>query len=182
MTMPMYTMVHDHEEWRPIQKYAGYQVSRSGRVRRLDYVKNYSDGSSESGPAKMLVTHMDGENVVVNFKSKCHLVHILVADAFLSDKKPNASCVIRFKDNNKMNVCADNLEWITLSEITKQAIAEGKRKPPAPYGGVQIKCIESGTVYPSIQSLCDYLNISRPYLMKHIRTGESINGNTYVKM
>ena len=52
-------------------------------------------------------------------------VHILVAEAYLDNPKPEEYKVVMHKDNNKGNPHVDNLKWGSASENTKQAFDDG---------------------------------------------------------
>lgn len=96
------------EEWRDISGYEGrYQVSNLGRVKSLP---GKSRGKSFGN--KVLV-QFEGKYgyAIVNLSRKSHLVHRLVAKAFIDN--PNNYRCVNHKDENKKNNTVDNLEWCT---------------------------------------------------------------------
>lgn len=91
------------EEWKKIQGFDVYEVSNLGRVRR----------KTKNG-TKLLNQHIRfGINYVdLRFEDgtktqRC--VRALVAEAFVPN--PNNYKSIKHIDNDRFNVCADNLEW-----------------------------------------------------------------------
>lgn len=52
-------------------------------------------------------------------------VHILVAEAYVNNPNPKEYTIVMHKDNNKSNPNADNLQWGTVSQNTKQAFDDG---------------------------------------------------------
>lgn len=52
-------------------------------------------------------------------KPKCHLVHRLVAKAFI--KNPNNYAVVNHKDKNRQNNNVENLEWCTTAYNNRHA-------------------------------------------------------------
>lgn len=125
------------EQWKDIQGYEGlYQVSNCGRVKSLGRkfprkngsigtrkakIKKQCETSKRNGKQGYLCTRLlNKENI-----SKCHLVHILVAQAFIPN--PFNKPTVNHKDGNKHNNCADNLEWATYSENNQHSIDTGLR-------------------------------------------------------
>ena len=96
------------EVWKDIPEYEGlYQVSNTGKVRRLNY--------RGSGKTKLLKQSTDkGYKRIVlskNGKKKNHWVHRLVAIVFISN--PNNYKEVNHKDENPSNNNVKNLEWCT---------------------------------------------------------------------
>jgi hypothetical protein len=89
------------EIWKPIEGYENYQVSNFGRVKNnknhimsQDYTKCYCR-----------------VHLYKNGKGKHHLIHRLVAQAFIPN--PNKLPQVNHKDENKDNNNVNNLEWCT---------------------------------------------------------------------
>lgn len=59
----------------------------------------------------------------LNGKQKIYSVHRLIAQAFIEN--PESKPAVNHKDGNKSNNELDNLEWVTHSENTKHAHANG---------------------------------------------------------
>ena len=68
-------------------------------------------------------------NLIANGKKKNHLVHRLVAVAFLPN--PNNLPVVNHKDGNKLNNKLENLEWCTFQQNSQHAHEVGliKKQP-----------------------------------------------------
>ena len=97
------------EQWRMIPDYEGlYMVSNLGRVKSLNY-----NGTGQDRIMKPTVYSGGYFRVKLwkNKKPKLHLVHRLVAQAFLPN--PYNLPQINHKDENPANNCVDNLEWCT---------------------------------------------------------------------
>ena len=92
------------ERWTDIKGYEGlYEVSNLGNVRSLRY-----------GKRKVLKTYVQNSGYIYvdlykNKKKKHHLVHRLVAQAFIPNPKNLPE--INHKDEDKFNNCVDNLEY-----------------------------------------------------------------------
>lgn len=102
-----------NEVWKDIKGYEGlYQVSNFGRV------KSFRGSAKYGKPDEMILKGRpinSGYLIVTlyakNRARKNFQIHRLVADAFIPNPD-NLSCV-NHKDENKINNCADNLEWCT---------------------------------------------------------------------
>ena len=97
------------EIWRDIEGYEGlYQVSNLGRVRSLNYKRTGKVQNMKLG------TYPNGYKMVdlkKNKNRKAHLVHRLVAKAFIPNPNPDQLCEVNHKDEDKTNNCVENLEW-----------------------------------------------------------------------
>jgi len=93
------------EELRQIKGLDHYFISNLGVV--------YSD---KSGYLKPLSIWLDskGNYLMVSINGKPHLLHRLVAKAFIPN--PNNLPEVNHKDKNKQNPKADNLEWCTRKD------------------------------------------------------------------
>ena len=118
------------EIWKPIAGYEDYEVSNFGRVRSLNrYVKTSRGNGLKPVKGKILkLTVLHNGYVCVrlcaNNKQKMHLVHRLVAIAFIPN--PNNLPQINHKDENKLNNFVfinpdgsvnpekSNLEWCNM--------------------------------------------------------------------
>ena len=106
------------EEWRDIEGYEGlYQVSNYGRIRSLGRTlieKNTNKTKILKGKILKLAKCTNGYEFVQlykNGKAKQHLVHRLVAKAFIPNH--NNLPQVNHKDEKKTNNKVDNLEWCT---------------------------------------------------------------------
>ena len=127
------------EIWKDVKGYEGlYQVSNLGRVKSYDkkvIQKHYWSGEmvihTYKGRMMALQTQNNGyiiANLTKNKRQRKHLVHRLVATAFL--QKEVGKDYINHLDNNPANNRVDNLEWCTQSENIKYAYNNKTKIPP----------------------------------------------------
>lgn len=115
------------EIWKDVVGYEGlYKVSNLGNVmsfqpncrNRNQYLTPFNNG----GYFRVTFT--------VKRKRTNHLVHRLVADAFIPN--PENKEAVNHIDGCKTNNHVDNLEWVTKSENTRHAIRIGLRPSSTP--------------------------------------------------
>lgn len=128
---PMYVIASDGEEWLPIKGYETlYMVSTLGRVRALQKDVHLPNGGVRSHGLAILsqeVTEKGYLRVSLNSAGECErrLVHVLVAEAFISSK--DGFTQVNHLDGKKDNNCVDNLEWCTPEYNSHHAIECGLR-------------------------------------------------------
>lgn len=120
------------EIWKDIEEFRGkYQVSNIGRIRSLDRLNIYKNGSKRIEKGKILsLSHnkLGYIQVLLHKENKRYSrrVHRLVAQAFISN--PNNYNEINHIDGNKENNKTDNLQWCNRTQNVRHAINTGLRK------------------------------------------------------
>lgn len=94
------------EEWKDIPCYEGYyEASTFGNVRRKGTNKNLSLNIKGAGYYQVLLS--------VKNKRKFILVHHIIADTFLNDKRNGRTLVVDHINNNKLDNRPENLQIVT---------------------------------------------------------------------
>ncbi len=132
------------EIWKPvpIEGFEGYSVSNKGRVKREMVEKFFLKDKSVRLFPEMLIKQRVGKNGYLKVNLYCGddmltiSVHRLVAMAFIEN--PNHYSQVNHKDENPLNNCVENLEWVspkqnanygTRTERMKQAVTGRKKSP-----------------------------------------------------
>ena len=117
------------EVWKTI--YETYRVSNLGNVESLPrYLKeiytshNYMPRKAKGRTLKLI--KQNNGYYCVNIKGKIHLVHRLVAEAFIPN--PNNYPCVNHINGDKTDNRIDNLEWCTLQQNTQHAFDTGLNK------------------------------------------------------
>ena len=123
------------EQWRQIEDFPSYEVSDHGRVRRGDSGRLIGIFDNGHGVLQVVIRRDN--------RSHARAVHKLVAEGFL-DPPPDGDYVPMFRDDNRCNLAADNLEWKTRS-FAIQWTLQGKRTVPR--DNRRVLHLRSGVVY-----------------------------------
>ena len=105
------------EIWKEIAGYEGlYEVSNLGRVRSVGWYVNGGAKRRYARPSLRKTSVNVGTGypkveLTVKGKTKSHMIHRLVASAFIPN--PLNLPIVHHKDENKLNARSDNLEWTT---------------------------------------------------------------------
>ena len=144
------------EIWKPIKGFEGlYEVSNYGNVRR---VSRYGRRWVHPCSRKLTKDGYYETALVKDNKYKFVRTHRLVAAAFCEN--PHNKKEVNHKDGNKLNNCADNLEWCTSSENQIHAYKMGLQKVS---GGAisnrkKLRCEELDITTDSITEMQKLLN------------------------
>src|SRR5690242_190605 len=119
-------MTPTNEQWRPVVGYEGaYEVSDHGRVRSLmREVPAGQRGGTRLVPGRLLVAPL-GRNGYrqVTLRRRTHLVHALVATAFLGERPPGLE--VCHNDGDSENNAVANLRYDTVSENRLDTVRHG---------------------------------------------------------
>ncbi len=115
-------MIEEKEKWRTISENEKYEVSNLGRIinKKTKMIrKNY-------------ITRAGYERICLSKHSKVkfHLVHRLVAQAFIPNPKNFPQ--VNHKDKNRVNNRVENLEWVNQSMNMKHCVETGAKRYKRP--------------------------------------------------
>lgn len=112
------------ENWKDIKGFENkYQVSNFGRVKSLSRTIIGGWKTRTLSERILKVSNRNGYLSVFLGREYRNNIHRLVAETFILN--PENKTQINHKDGNKHNNHVNNLEWVTQSENTKHAYANG---------------------------------------------------------
>ena len=133
--------VEDIEEWRDVNGSQNYQVSNWGNIRNKETLK-------------LLSGHIYTYRCVVMKDCAEHLVHRIVADAFVKkvDGKSDVNHINEIKTDNYFK----NLEYVDVVDNLKFGNHDSNVSNSM---GSRVICIETGMVFRSTKEAAAYMNI-----------------------
>lgn len=167
--------------WTPVKGFEQYyEVNPSGQIRNRKTHRVLKP--VKVGGYLVVSLSCNGNNNIRKY------VHRLVAETLIPN--PENKPTVNHKDGNKQNPEVTNLEWATRSENTQHAYASGlmdstavrkriQKLSNSTGRAIQLICLETGKVYPSIVSVARELGVSDNCITYHIKNGQPIKGNTY---
>lgn len=155
------------ETYRKINGFSRYEVSNTGKIKRLAYIEKYLHRYHEEIIMKptydkdgYLLCGMTGDDG----KQHTMKVHRLVAQTFIPN--PNNLPQVNHKDENKSNNNVENLEWISNSDNQRwgtcglrKSIAMKKLHKDGLFDShkKKILCIEKDIIFQSITDAARWL-------------------------
>jgi hypothetical protein len=112
--------------WKPIKGYEGsYEVSNHGDVRSVDRINAYGRHQKERILKQSLTKGYAKVGLYREGVLKWHLVHRLVAEAFLGECP--FGCEVNHIDEDRLNNCAENLEYTTHADNVRYGHGNRRR-------------------------------------------------------
>ena len=137
------------EIWKTVSDNPNYEVSNTGRIRRVGASIDHSTRDCKGYRAT---------DLYINGKRKKSRVHRLVAEAFIAN--PDNKLEVNHIDGNKYNNNVTNLEWVTKKENCRHAWdnglihpsygMRGKHNPNGGRKGRPIRIKETGLIYKTL--------------------------------
>lgn len=143
-------MFIDNVEVVPVEGFDDYYISRDGRVWSDKSKKWLKPAPDDCGYLKVVLCR-DGKT----FNKK---IHRLVAEAFVPNDNPQLNDTVDHKDNDKLNNCVDNLQWLSRADNARK----GNQKPLMLFDTL------SGTVeqFDSQTEAAAFLGCSQQYMSR----------------
>lgn len=119
---------YEDEEWKDVSGYEGfYKVSNLGNIKSIDRVIQRQTSEMEI-QGRQMSQHIGNRgypmiNLCINGKCKRHLVHRIIATAFITNTLNKE--YVNHIDGNKKNNNVNNLEWSTPTENSIHAHEHG---------------------------------------------------------
>lgn len=125
------------EIWKPLRNFPSYNGSSEGRIMNIKTQRIM----------KMYINEKGYVQVCLRKNNRQYTVRVaqVIADTFLGE---HPGMDVTYKNGNRSDVSADNLEWCTRQEVIQRAFERGDRVPSRQ---IPIRVIETGEAYDSIR-------------------------------
>ena len=137
------------EKWLPSKEFSKYEVSDSGKVRNAITGRIMKTNKNNKGYETICLR----ENGVQYTRKVANLV----AEAFLKEERNGRD--VTYKDGDRGNIHADNLEYRSRSEISKMAFERGTRV--SNHRMKKVKDMVTGEIYESVTACSKATGINR---------------------
>lgn len=145
-----------NEQFVKIKKFPNYLISNLGRVYSIKRKKILKPFINNCGYV-MITLYND-------LGSKKFTIHNLVAEHFLNKEKENLE--VNHKDENKLNNCVENLEYLTHKENSQYSFGK--------------KIMTSNEEYfPSIGEASRVLKISKTSIIRSLKNGNKCKNRIF---
>lgn len=114
----------DTAEWRSVQGFPDYEVSDDGRVKLVIAVRNGRIRELKCCVGASGYKMVSLYNAGTKTRGRMHLVHRLVAIAFLGDP-PSATHEVAHNDGDPLNNSLSNIRWATSAENQRDRFVHG---------------------------------------------------------
>ena len=139
------------------------QISNQGQVRRFVTMEDY----------EIVKLATSSNYKFLNIRGQSYAVHRLVAELFVHNPDPEIYTIVKFKNGNRSDCKAENLEWVTTSKKSKESFTSGsdvRRK---------IFCPELDQVFGSVRSAACITGVPQELISKCIQKGMKMCGLTF---
>lgn len=143
------------EIWKPLRNFPSYKGSSEGRIMNIKTQRIMKAFINEKGYVQVCLRK--------NNKQYTVRVAKVIADTFLGE---HPGMDVTYKNGNRSDVSADNLEWCTRQEAIQRSFERGER---APSRHIPIVVIETGETYDSIRACARDIGCYQTDICKYLR-------------
>lgn len=143
------------EIWKPLRNFPSYNGSSEGRIMNIKTQRIMKAFINEKGYVQ----------VCLRKNNKQHTVRVakVIADTFLGE---HPGMDVTYKNGNRSDVSADNLEWCTRQETIQRSFERGERSTSRQ---IPIRVVETGKTYDSIRACARDLECCQTDICKYLR-------------
>ena len=110
---------NEYYKWFPLEELpnSNYEINKMGQIRNIVTGK-ILNGTRDNWGYKSYTLRYNNKNIH-------RTAHTMVAKQFIPN--PDNLPIVNHKDENKMNPCVDNLEWVTVQKNAKHGTTQKRR-------------------------------------------------------
>lgn len=150
------------EIWKPLRNFPSYNGSTEGRIMNIKTQRILKTFADSRGYVKVCLRKNNQQYTVRVAK--------VIAETFLGE---HPGMDVSYKDSDRTNICVDNLEWRTRSEVIRKAFERGSKRPSR---SIPVRVIETNEIFQSVRECARYIGCDKSEILRYL------NGNyTHVK-
>lgn len=142
------------EIWKPLKNFPSYNGSNEGRIMNIKTRRIMKTFVNDNGYIQVCLRKNNRQYTVK--------VARVIAETFLGEC-PGMDVV--YKNGNRLDVYADNLEWRTRKDIARESFDSGRRHAPR---STAVKVIETGNEYESVTECAKDICCDRSEIFKYL--------------
>lgn len=140
------------EIWKPLKNFPSYNGSTEGRIMNIKTQRILRTFTDSRGYVKVCLRKNNQQYTVRVAK--------VIAETFLGE---HPGMDVSYKDSDSTNICVDNLEWCTRSEVAKRAFERGSRISAR---SIPVRVIETNDIFQSVSECARSLDCDKSEILK----------------
>lgn len=140
------------EIWKPLKNFPSYNGSSEGRIMNIRTRRILKTFTNDKGYIQVCLRKN-------NQRYNVRAARVL-AETFLGE---HPGMDVAYKNGDRSDINADNLEWRTRKDIAREAFASGRRRAPR---STAIRVIETGNEYETVTECAKDISCDRSEIFK----------------
>lgn len=142
------------EIWKPLRNFPSYNGSTEGRIMNIKTQRILKTFVDSRGYVKVCLRKNNQQCTVRVAK--------VIAETFLGE---HPGMDVSYKDSDHTNVCVDNLEWCTRSEVIRKAFERGSKRPSR---GIPVRVIETDEIFQSVRECARSIGCDKSEILRYL--------------
>lgn len=142
------------EIWKPLKNFPSYNGSTEGRIMNIRTQRILKTFADSKGYTKVCLRKNNQQYTVRVAK--------VIAETFLGE---HPGMDVSYKDLDPTNICVDNLEWCTRSEVIRKSFERGGRVPSR---SIPVRVIETDDIFRSVNECARSIGCDKSEILRYL--------------